>query len=97
MLGMRSRQQIEAELTQKRDMMGQSEELDANVRPYVQALEWVLDGDAEQIGAVRVGEWNDFNAAILSARTSDDKLFINEEVDELGIYSLLRYERVSDT
>lgn len=94
---MRSRQQIERELSQKRDMMGQSDEMDANVRPYVQALEWVLSGDAEQIGAIRVGEWNQFDGAILGARTSDDKLFLNEEVSELGVYSLLRYERVSDT
>lgn len=94
---MRSRQQIEAELSQKRDMMGRSDELDANVRPYIQALEWVLSGDAEQIGALKVSEWNDHRAAILGARTNDDKIFINETVEEDAIYSLLKYERVTDT
>lgn len=95
--GMRSRQQIEAELNEKRSMLGRSQDLDANVKPYVQALEWVLSGDADQIGAVRVTEWNDFDAAILCARTSDDKMFVSEEVPQEGIYSLLRYERVTDT
>lgn len=96
MVGMRSRQQIEAELAQKREMLGTSEEMDANVKPYVQALEWVLSGEAEQIGAIRVSKWNDFNAAILTARTSDDKLFVNEEIDSEGIYSLLKYSRVTE-
>ena len=94
--GMRSRQEIEAELNEKRGMMGRSQEMDANVRPYVQALEWVLQGGADQIGAVRVSEWNQFDAAILCARTSDDKMFVSEEIPQEGIYSLLRYERVSD-
>lgn len=89
---MRSRQEIESELRSKEEMLGTSEELDANVRPYVQALEWVLSGEADQIGALRVSEWNDHNVAILSARTHDGKLLLNERTDAEGVYSLLRYE-----
>ena len=90
--GMRSRQEIEAELREKRRMMGRSSEMDANVQPYVNALEWVLSGSADQIATIRVDEWGQFDAAVLCARTSDDKLFLEEEVPQEGIYSLLRYE-----
>jgi len=88
---MRVRDEIEAELAQKREMVGKSDELDSRVRPYINALEWVLDGEAEQVGAVRVGKWNDFDGGILGARTSDGKLFLNEEDSRLGVYSLLFY------
>lgn len=94
---MRSRQQIERELEERREMMGRSNELDAKVRPYIQALEWVLEGDASQIGALKISEYNNFDAAVLCARTSGGKLFINEEVGDGGIYSLIRYERVTDS
>lgn len=94
---MRSRQEIEKELREKERLLGNSDELDAQVRPYINALEWILEGEAEQIGAVRISEWNRFEKAILCARTEGGKLFIDEKTDAEGVYSLLRYERITDT
>ena len=94
---MRSQAEIEKELAQKERMLGNSEAMDQNVRPYVEALKWVLEGEAEQIGAVRIGEWNQFDKAVLCARTNGGKLFISETVPDNGVYSLLRYERITDS
>ena len=94
---MKSRQQIESELSEKRQLIEESDsaEFEGRLRQYIEALEWVLDGSADQIGAVRVGEWQDFEAAVLAARTNDGKLFLSEEVDQDGVYALLRFDRDS--
>lgn len=94
--GMRSQSEIEAELRDKKKLLGNSDEMDRRVRPYINALEWILSGPADQVGAVRVSEWGRFEKAMLAARTQDGKIFVSEEVPNEGVYSLLRYSRPSD-
>lgn len=71
-----------------------SDAFTARVQPYVDALEWVLSGEAEQVGVIRVGGHNAFyTEAILGARGTDGSLII-EKIDETpGHYSLLRHNR----
>jgi hypothetical protein len=93
---MRSRQEIEDEIREKKRMIESagSDEFTARVQPYVDALDWVLSGEAEQVGVIRVGGHNAYyTEAVLGARATDGSLII-ERVDETdGHYSLLRHNR----
>lgn len=87
-------EQVEDEISEKEDMAEKSDEMEKRVRPYIQALEWVLEGEAEE--KARLGLSNHdphFDEIIFGGRTGERKIVPQMKSDDSGVYVVLRIDK----
>jgi len=90
---MRPREEIERKISERESQMGASDELDEKMRIYIQALEWVLDGEMEERARMKMSEYHPhFDELIFGGRTDETRIFPQEKTSDEGVYILMRVD-----
>ena len=90
---MRTREEINRKIAEREEQMGFSDELDEKMRIYVNALEWVLDGEMEERARLKMSEYGvHFDEVVFGGRTGERKIYPQEITDEDGVYILMRVD-----
>ena len=84
---MRTVEQIEREISNKRELAESSEKMRQQVGNYIAALEWVLEGDVEEVSRLMYHESDPhFSELIFGGRTAPDRFISHLTIDEDGCY-----------